>query len=219
MNTDYQIWITANSGKEKIQLPVNPEAITIKQGSNNEKINISALGEITILQELPATQFSFSSFFPATYFPGVKTKKIEKPLTLINKILEWQKSKKPICFIVTQCGINVYCSIESFQYSEKGGDIGTYSYSLSLKEYREVTLKKIDVDAVKRKATVKNENQRVDNSVKPKTYTIKPGDNLWNIAKTFYGKPEEWHKIYEANKKIIGGNPNLIYPNVTITIP
>lgn len=51
------------------------------------------------------------------------------------------------------------------------------------------------------------------------TYTVKPGDSLWKIAKQLYGTGADWKKIYEANKDVIGGNPNLIYPGQTFTIP
>ena len=51
------------------------------------------------------------------------------------------------------------------------------------------------------------------------TYTVKPGDNLWNIAKQFYGSGAMYTKIYEANKDLIGGNPNLIFPGQQLIIP
>lgn len=51
------------------------------------------------------------------------------------------------------------------------------------------------------------------------TYTVKPGDNLSKLAKQFYGTGADWKKIYEANKDVIGGNPSLIYPGQTFTIP
>lgn len=51
------------------------------------------------------------------------------------------------------------------------------------------------------------------------TYTVKKGDCLWTIAKKFYGSGSDWKKIYEANNGVIGGNPNLIYPGQTFTIP
>ena len=51
------------------------------------------------------------------------------------------------------------------------------------------------------------------------TYTVKPGDNLSKLAKQFYGTGADWKKIYEANKVVIGGNPSLIYPGQTFTIP
>lgn len=51
------------------------------------------------------------------------------------------------------------------------------------------------------------------------TYTVKPGDNLSKLAKKFYGTGADWKKIYEANKDVIGGNPNLIRPGQTFKIP
>ena len=51
------------------------------------------------------------------------------------------------------------------------------------------------------------------------TYTVKPGDNLSKLAKQFYGTGADWKKIYEANRDVIGGNPNLIYPGQTFKIP
>lgn len=58
--------------------------------------------------------------------------------------------------------------------------------------------------------------------VKPKvtsrTYTIKKGDSLWAIAVKFYGKGNQYVKIYNANKDKIK-NPSLIYPGQKIKIP
>lgn len=52
-----------------------------------------------------------------------------------------------------------------------------------------------------------------------KTYVVKKGDSLWKISKKFYGKGILWKKIYSANKKMIGNNPNLIYPGQKLRIP
>ena len=51
------------------------------------------------------------------------------------------------------------------------------------------------------------------------TYTVKKGDNLWTLAKKFYGSGAQYTKIYEANRSVIGNNPKLIYPGQTFTIP
>ena len=219
MSSNYQMWLTYNAEKEKIQLPVLPETFQVDNGSNNDSVNVVGLGEIIIMQSRPALQFSFSSFFPATKFPGLQVASITKPLTLIQKINTWKESKKPIHFIATACGIDLYASIESFQYSEVGGDPGTYQYSIKLKEYREITVRQVKVNIPKATATVKKMEQRVDNTVKPKTYTVKSGDCLCNIAKKFYGNGAKYTTIYNANKGVIGGNPNLIYPGQVLTIP
>ena len=219
MSIKYQMRLTHNAEKEKIQLPVLPPSFQVTNGSKNDSVDIVGLGEIVILQSRPALQFGWSSFFPAAKFPGLQVSRITKPLTLIQQINEWKASKKPIHFIATACGVDVYASIESFTYSEEGGDPGTYQYSIKLKEYREITVRQVKVNIPKKTASVKKEKPRVDNTVQPKTYTVKRGDCLWNIAKKFYGSGAQYTKIYNANKGVIGGNPNLIYPGQVLTIP
>ena len=49
-------------------------------------------------------------------------------------------------------------------------------------------------------------------------YTIKPGDTLSGIAKTFYGDWSKWKSIHAANQSLIK-NPNIIYPGWKIIIP
>lgn len=219
MSIKYQMWLTYNAEKEKIQLPVLPESFRTQNGSSNDSIDITGLGEITIMQGRPALQFSFSSFFPAAKFPGLQVSSITKPLTLVQRINTWKASKKPVHFICTACGVDLYCTIEKFDYDEEGGDPGTYQYSITLKEYREITVRQVKVDIPSATATVQKEEPRVDNSVQPKTYTVKSGDCLWNIAKKYYGSGSDYTKIYNANKGTIGGNPNLIYPGQVLTIP
>lgn len=214
----YEMWLTHNAEKEKIQLPVNPESLEIKNGSSNDTIDVAGLGEIVIMQSRPALQFSFSSFFPAATFPGIQVKSLQSPLSLVQKINEWKASKKPVHFIVTSCGVDVYASIEDFTYREDGGDPGTYQYSITLKEYREIKTRQVKVDIPTKTATVTQEEPRVDNSVQPQTYTVKSGDCLWNIAKKYYGSGSQYTKIYNANKDKIS-NPNLIYPGQVLTIP
>jgi len=55
--------------------------------------------------------------------------------------------------------------------------------------------------------------------VSPKTCVVMPGDSLAKIAAKVYGNPAQWSKIYEANKAVIGPNPNLIKPGQTLIIP
>ena len=50
-------------------------------------------------------------------------------------------------------------------------------------------------------------------------YTVQAGDTLWGIAQRAYNDPEDWDTIYDANKQVIGNNPNLIKPGQVLQIP
>jgi hypothetical protein len=48
------------------------------------------------------------------------------------------------------------------------------------------------------------------------TYTVRPGDNLWNLSCAFYGDASKYMKIVRANKIV---NPDRIWPAQILTIP
>lgn len=49
------------------------------------------------------------------------------------------------------------------------------------------------------------------------TYKVVSGDTLAGIADD-HNVTGGWQKLYAANKSVIGGNPNLIYPNQVLTL-
>jgi LysM repeat protein len=51
----------------------------------------------------------------------------------------------------------------------------------------------------------------------PRTYTVRPGDTLSGIAARF--GIADWRTLYQANKDVIGPDPNLIRPGQVLTIP
>lgn len=50
-------------------------------------------------------------------------------------------------------------------------------------------------------------------------YTVKSGDSLSKIAKAHYGDAMKWKALYEANKGLIGENPDMIQPGQELTLP
>ena len=52
----------------------------------------------------------------------------------------------------------------------------------------------------------------------PKTYTVKPEDTLWAIAKKTLGDGGRWREIYNNNTNVIGKDPNLIFPGQVLRI-
>ncbi len=52
-----------------------------------------------------------------------------------------------------------------------------------------------------------------------RTHTVVRGDSLWKVAKQYLGNGNHWKVIYEANREVIGANPDLIRPGQVLTIP
>jgi LysM repeat protein len=50
------------------------------------------------------------------------------------------------------------------------------------------------------------------------TYTVRPGDTLSAIAQQFYGNPDDWTWVYQANQSQIQ-DPNEIFAGQVLTIP
>lgn len=50
-------------------------------------------------------------------------------------------------------------------------------------------------------------------------YTVQGGDTLGKISARFYGDAAQWRRIYEANRAIIGNNPDVISVGQEFVIP
>jgi nucleoid-associated protein YgaU len=228
----YQFWLS--QGKEKIRLPILPESIQFSSPSNNEKIYLPKLGDITILQKTGAKTFTFSSFFPRIYntpLVEMRPQLVSKPWNYIDTIERWRDNGLPCRFIVTGTPINFAVSIEDFPHDEVGGAIGDLNYSLTLQEYTFITARKIDTRKKAKtgatKGTTTSKRPDAKATTKPKTYKIKQGDELWSIAKAIYKDSEQWKKIWNANKdalikrdkRNVTQQGQWIYAGQVLTIP
>lgn len=213
-----QLWITHNGEREKLRFPVLPTKFDVTHGTKNTSVTISGLGEILVLQDRAAVEVSWDSFFPAAYFPGIQTPfMLSSPDTTIQRLFEWKISAKPVHLILTGTRVNFYAAIQSLQPYRKGGDPGSIYYKIKLKEYREVRIRQVKVSSTGT-ATVSGGSTRTDNRVQAKTYTVKPGDCLYNISKSTLGDGGRYNEIYSLNKDKLK-NPNLIYPGQVLQLP
>lgn len=104
--------------------------------------------------------------------------------------------------------------ISSNGYSHSATLIKT-DFGKSLKTSTSTTKKKTAPKTTKKEKKVTSTPKA---SSAKRTYTVKRGDCLWNIAKKFYGNGAKYTKIYDANTNKIA-NPNLIYPGQVFVIP
>lgn len=142
---------------------------------------------------------------------------LSSPDAMIQRLFEWKISAKPVHLILTGTRVNFYAAIQSLQPYRKGGDPGSIYYKIKLKEYREVRIRQVKVSSTGT-ATVSSGSTRTDNRVQAKTYTVKPGDCLYNISKSTLGDGGRYNEIYSLNKDKLK-NPNLIYPGQVLQLP
>lgn len=51
-----------------------------------------------------------------------------------------------------------------------------------------------------------------------KFYVVRRGDTLSKISRIYYGTPNKWYKIYEANRDVLD-NPDMLKPGSKLRIP
>lgn len=213
-------------------LPVTPEKITTKVNGNNKTITLINDGEINILKKAGLTDIDFTVEIPQSKYPYAVYKDGFKEAGYFFDIFENLKnSLKPFQFIVCRrmtsgrklLSTNIKVSLEDYKITESAKNGFDFEVQLKLKQYRDYGTKQINVQLASGKPRASVEPKReTNNSPAPssaQSYTVKSGDCLCAIARRFYGDDKRYIDIYNANKSIIGGNPNLIMPGQKLTIP
>jgi LysM repeat protein len=95
-----------------------------------------------------------------------------------------------------------------------------YKFDITLKQIRVVETKVYKQKKAKKKTTA-GKKQPVKKNNSKRTYTVKKGDVLSKIAQKYYGHSSYsyYMKIYNANKKTIGSDPNALKPGMKLIIP
>ena len=194
---NYHIYLSYNNNEEVIELPVLPKKIEISGSGNNKSAEVIDLGEVTQLKLPKLFSMQIDSEFPSEWYPAcnVSERKLKYPYDYIAKIEKWRKTLRPIRFVFTGSSIDINSpvSIESFSYSEEGGDVGTWKYKLKLKEYKFYGAEKINIDNNVLKKS------RASERVVPKTYTTRSGDTLASISRKMFGNDSAYWDIKRLN--------------------
>lgn len=212
--------MTLIAGGREIDIPVLPEKLKVTSPGNNDTATVLVLDDVLILRKKGLRTVAWDSFFPVNDAPFV-TGRITDPVEIVKAIQKARDSLDPVRFLITgtDLDINVRMGVETFDYEERAGELGDFYYSIKLSEWKDYSPRRIVLPPEPAKPAQAKEPERTGEPPKQKTYTVKAGDCLWNIAKKFYGKGSDYTKIYNANKGTIGSNPNLIYPGQVFTIP
>ena len=187
--------------KDIFRFPVLPSAINVQDYAITNDSNITGLGDVTVFGGKGLRTIEISSFFPnpKRKYKFVNYNDYPKQYDCVSKIKKWMDKGEVLRFIVTGTEINFQVRITDFEYSEQDGTRDVY-FTINLKEYRKI---KISSTTPKKKKTDnkdRTDTKETDNKPKQKTYTVKSGDTLYDIAKKHYGKGSDYKKIIEKNK-------------------
>jgi nucleoid-associated protein YgaU len=206
----------------QLHLPVNPGEVTIRREKMIETVNILNLGEVDFPTGEKLKEISFSSFFPRDYDPSYcNYADLPDPQEAMNLLTAWTAGKKPVRLIITETIINTLVLVTAHASTFKGGEPGDVYYDLTCRTWREVKVRTSAEAATLMAAAVGTAQQRPrpDTKPVPKVYVVRPGDTLWKIAKLQLGSGSKYSVIYQANKAVIGPDPNKIVPGMRLVMP
>lgn len=213
-----------------VLMPITPSKVKVKINNQNKTLTLINGEEINILKEAALTDVSFDLILPQSAYPFTNGG-AQSAQTYLNLFERLKKSKEPFQWILNRSRpsgaalfySNLTVGMEDYQITDdvkEGMDIGV---SIKLRQYRAFGTKTVKLapptaPSQPATATVEPPQRETSNAPKNSSYTVKSGDCLWNIAKKQLGDGSRWKEIYELNKDKIK-NPNLIYPDQSLTLP
>lgn len=183
-------------------LPLNPEHFRIRFPQKIEEKMLLSGFRLSSAGAMAATaELHFSLPRDSRYSTNEGTK------TGAGDIFLWLKRKKDngevICFSAGETAA-MHCLIENLSLELREGDSDLHIG---------IALRETEKTAEKQTVSVKKDE------TKTTYHTVGDGDSLWALAKRYLGDGNRWPEIYEANREIIGDDPNLIINGTVLIIP
>lgn len=198
-----------------LHFPVNPTEVNIRRDKSFETITIINGGELDVPQGVKVKEIAFSSFFPAQYDASYcKYQPLPNPQTAMNQLNTWMEKHEPLRLIITGTDVNVLVMLSAHNSSFKGGEPGDVYFDVTFRTWRDYKVRTLEG-----RIGISGGEARPDIKPVSATYTVKSGDSLWAIAKMNLGSGSRWRDIYEANRGLIGDNPDVIQVGQELVMP
>lgn len=195
--------ISLKHGKTTVTFCINPESLKISMPMVTKKKELLS-GEHLEIGPPGLRSCTIDTFLPCGGRFGDASRQLDQ-------LQKWRETGA-----ILSAGISgmpaMLMAITSMTVTLKEGDPDPW-VSVSLTEYRKIEAKKSKTRRSAKASTAISGNKGGG------TYIVKKGDCLSRIAKKTYGSSSKWRAIYTANRKVIGKNPNLIFPGQKLTLP
>lgn len=216
----FEFWLKNETQGVDLLLPVTPEGYEAGYGMEIETVRATELGDINTTGRRKPQSLTLSCFFTTKEYKfarrgGVSVNHAMDYVLLIRKWIEAKDIIRVVIADESGARVNEQFYIEDITFGEKREDNGDIPYNISFRQYTPMKVSAIGKTA----ANTERADAATAAPKKEKSYTVKKGDCLSAIARAVYGDAGQWKKIYEANKSIIGKNPNLIFPGQKYVLP
>lgn len=164
--SDYRIffgvWKKNSLDYDLIELPVNPQDVTITYPANPTNYDVEGVGDVVIPRIPKLASVTFDSFFPreAVFITGANSDSWYSPEWYVNFFRNLQLSREPFELTIVR-GSDIYYEGDSvfpthqqyfdtvfdkavlldLSFSDKGGEPGDVYYSMTISEYRDASPK------------------------------------------------------------------------------
>lgn len=196
------------------ELPVAPPKMETTISNQNKTFTLANMMEVNALKFPGLTEVSFTVPVPRKNYPWKGNN--ASPQDVISKLEQLKTSMKPFQFIVSRdfdtgdrgFSTNMKASLEDYSLIEDAEDFSDLSISITLKQYRDYSAKVIytsaeDTDKAETGNANSSSTSNPNNVANKKTYTVKHGDSLWEIAKKCLGDGSKYKELYSLNKALL----------------
>lgn len=211
-------------------LPIPPAKLELKVNNQNKTFNLINFDEVNVLRSAGLTDINFEILLPQVKYPFAAYRYTDdfRPADIyIEKLENLKQRRKPFWFKVIRTlengtmlfGTDMKVSLEDYKIVEDAKNGFDVTVSINLKQYKKYGTKKYKPIKDFLIRPIKNERPVLkfpEFPERPRTYVVKRGDCLQEIAKKCYGDISQYKKIAQANHII---NPILIYPGQILRIP
>lgn len=209
--------------------PSLPERISVGVGAAYQTYNLIS-GKVSIPNGDDIKSIKWNGvFFGRKRRNTVLVQEWTDPEECVDFLENAIMNNKTMNLIVDEAPINLDVTVSRFTY-EAAGAFGDIEYSIEFQEagtLKVYTTSELNIQPMAKTVETRPEPPQTSGQ----SYTVVSGDNLWKIARKFYGgSGADWQKIYNANAEVIestakkygkasSDNGHWIYPGCKLTIP